>query len=435
VATGGATVSTPSGIALDPAAGRVYWLNGGPSPGVSYANLDGSGGGDLNTAGATMTSPNGLGIDRAAGRVYWGNGPPDERISYANLDGSGGADLVTTGAVVESPSGVAVDPPSGRIYWSNFELNAVPVSYGHLNGASGGNVNPPGSGNATSVALDPATGRVYWGNLEGKIEFSMPDGSGDGELNLAGATVSFLRSIAIDPVSNRVYWVNEQPLSGISFASLDGSGGSNLAITGAPIAHPYAIALLRSPSGTGAPTIGGRAVIRSPLTCSGGSWAADLPGALLYRAPRSVAIQWLRAGRPIAGATSASYRPSNPGSYSCQATATNHAGSATLTSAAVPVRAGIASAARVVEVRKGVALLKLRCGGIPCGGVARLKRGNGPLGKARFAIAARKRKTVRMRLRRRGRRLLAAAARDRLRVKLAGTGLRKRSLVLKPAGR
>jgi DNA-binding beta-propeller fold protein YncE len=435
LSTAGANVSDPQGIALDPAAGRVYWSSTVGTVSISWANLDGSGGGDLNTTGATLVEPKGVGIDKATGRIYWANGPPEEGISWANLDGSGGGDLNTTGATMDAPAGIAVDRTGGRVYWANFELGSNKVSYANLDGSGGGDLDQPSTDNGTAVALDPATGRVYWGELNGEISYLSPDGTGGGFVNTAGATVTvFLRGIAIDPVTNRVFWVSEQIAPGISFAALNGSGGGDLVTSGAIVNQPHAIALLRAPSGTAVPAIGGRAAIRSTLTCSQGGWAADLPGSQFYRAPRSFAYRWLKGGAEIASAVEASYRPAKPGSYACQVTATNHAGSNTQASAAVQVRAGTASAAGVALVKGGRALLKLRCGGIPCEGVARLKRGKASIGKANFTIAARKKKTVRVKLKQKGMKLLAKAARHRLKVKLAGSGVKKRTVTLKPAG-
>lgn len=44
-------------MAIDPAAGRIYWANFGSSNTISYANLNGSGGGDINTMGAITSGP------------------------------------------------------------------------------------------------------------------------------------------------------------------------------------------------------------------------------------------------------------------------------------------------------------------------------------------------------------------------------------------
>ena len=56
----------------------------------------------------------------AAESVYWANGS-DNTISFANLNGSGGGNLNTAGANVERPAGVAVDPAAGRVYWANHD--------------------------------------------------------------------------------------------------------------------------------------------------------------------------------------------------------------------------------------------------------------------------------------------------------------------------
>jgi hypothetical protein len=69
------------------------------------------------------------------------------------------------------------------------------------------------------------------------------------------------------------------------------------------------------------------------LSCWRGTWAPDLPGSCVYRAPQSIAYQWRRDGTDISGATSADYTASAAGSYSCRVTATNRAGSASQTSA------------------------------------------------------------------------------------------------------
>ena len=78
---------------------------------IAFANLNGSGGGNLSTSGATVESPAGAAIDLSTGRVYWANyGSKAKPIAYANLDGSGGGgDLNTAGATAEGASLPAID--------------------------------------------------------------------------------------------------------------------------------------------------------------------------------------------------------------------------------------------------------------------------------------------------------------------------------------
>src|SRR5207248_8088615 len=87
--------------------------------------------------------------------------------------------------------------------------------------------------------------------------------------------------------------------------------------------------LLQVPRGTGPPAITGGSTPGSLLSCSRGSWAGDLLGAFLYRAPRSFAFQWRRNGAVIAGATTSTRIASRAGLYSCRVTAANAAGGKT----------------------------------------------------------------------------------------------------------
>jgi hypothetical protein len=293
VAVAAASVVAAAAPAL--AADRVYWTNAF-SDQISHANLDGPGeGGQLSIAGATPGGTGvfffGVAIDPAAGRLYWANQTKD-KISYTNLDGSGGGDLETVGATVEAPTGVAIDPNTGRIYWANYHG----ISYANL------------------------------------------DGSGGGDLETTGATVNDPSGVAIDPAAGRIYWANFLG-SSISYANLDGSGeGGDLSTTGATATGAFTFpALLKAPGAAGAPTITGNSTPGSLLSCSQGSWAADLFSDFLFQAPYSYAYTWQLNGADIPGAGATSFTATRPGLYSCRVTATNQAGSTPQTSAQLQV--------------------------------------------------------------------------------------------------
>lgn len=334
--TGATAPNQPNGLALDPAAGRVYWasVNGQK---ISYANIDGSGGGgDLNTSGASVFAPRGLAIDPAGGRIYWAAAfGPSPGIYYANLDNSGGGQISTTGATVSTPSGVAIDPAANRIYWANANTTTGnKISYANLDGTgSGGDLNTTGAtvSQPLGVAVDPAGGRIYWGNQSAaslKISYANLNGSGGADLNVTGACTVCAppAGVAIDPAANRIYWANSFT-EAISFTNLDGTGsGGDLNDTGATVNSPTFPALLRTPVPTGAPAVSGGSQTGSTLSCSQGSWAPNLLGAHLYRAPRTFAFQWTLNGADIGGATTNTHTASTPGSYGCRVSATNHAG-------------------------------------------------------------------------------------------------------------
>jgi len=194
--TGELIVDRPLGLAVDAVGERVYWFNNGWP---AFAFLDGSFGETFNQIGtATIASPGALTVDPAGGRLYWTNGAGASPVSYLNLDGSGGGDLNAEGANRDGPQGIAVDPVHGRVYWTNRFSNDFPggdhfgISYANLDGSGGGNL-PTGSARMeepTGLAVDPIGGRIYWVNMNvrapaDEVSFAMLDGSGGGNLPVA----------------------------------------------------------------------------------------------------------------------------------------------------------------------------------------------------------------------------------------------------------
>ena len=347
LATAGATIGATRGVALDVAAGKVYWTSRDIGR-ISFANLDGSGGGDLNTSGATVNVPNAAAAYPGSGRVYWANETGDS-ISFANLNNTGGGGNLFTGAAsIDFPIAPVVDPGSGRIYWGNGGNGATSntIAYANLNGSGGGNISTTGAtvANPHGVALDPVAGRIYWANIGlptgsvNVISWANLDGTGGGNLTLPGATVNVPVGLAIDPVARKIYWANQGGNS-IWSANLDGSAAAAVPTGGASLQGSRSPVLLKTPVGTGAPALTGGSAAGSALTCSPGSWAADLLGSWLYRAPQRLAYSWTRNGAAIPGATGNTHTATAGGSYACSVTASNPAGSSSQTSAAHAVTA------------------------------------------------------------------------------------------------
>jgi DNA-binding beta-propeller fold protein YncE len=379
-----------AGASAAAGANLVYWSNQGapPGPGVSFANLDGSGGSDLSTTGATTDEPAGVTIDAATGKVYWAN--MNGTISYANLAGGGGSQLNITGATADNPFGVAIDPGQGRIYWANLDSDTDPIAYANLDGSGGGNLNVTGAtaDGADGLAVDPATGKVYWANYSNAtISYANLDGSGGGgQLDTTGVTPQGPNGVAIDAATGKLYWSNFGSNSDpISFANLDGSGGGgNLSTTGATASGAFGLALdpsagkvywanvenntmsyadlsgggagqlnlagstsdavgwpalLETPVATGSPTISGGSTPGSVLSCSQGSWAPDVVESFLYRAPQSYSYTWTHDGAPMSGATTSSVAANASGPYACQLSAANYAGSITQASSTHTIQA------------------------------------------------------------------------------------------------
>jgi hypothetical protein len=352
----GVILDDPEGMAIDTVAGRLYVASssgGAAKTGeILFVNLDGSGAGVFTAPGAPVDEPYGVVLDPVTRMIYWANdgsgkGNPGS-IAWAKLDGTAGGLLNTTGATVDNPYKIGLDPVNGRVYWGNHPevVGAdTSISYASVSNTGGGNLvlgTTPES--AYAFAVDPAAGRLYWG--EGDKDRFAYSGLLGGEvsyLDTTGAVIDNQYGFAIDPIVNKLYWTNygngDDPVNALGFANLSGGGGGNITPSSAPVDGPQDALILKSPTGTGAPIVTRNPKDRVALTCPAGSWAADFAGSFVYQAPTTYAYQWLRNGSAIGGATAAAFTAKSVGKYTCTVTATNQAGSAAQSSAAVNVKA------------------------------------------------------------------------------------------------
>lgn len=118
---------TPDGIAVDAAAGHIYWTNMGvPSRddgSIERADLDGGNRTTIIPEGVTFT-PKQIHLDRASGKLYWSD-REGMRVMRANLDGSEVETLIETGRgdadrrdATRWCVGITVDPVRGHFYWT-----------------------------------------------------------------------------------------------------------------------------------------------------------------------------------------------------------------------------------------------------------------------------------------------------------------------------
>ncbi len=337
LATAGAPIDGPIGLAIDSATARIYGADygaGGQATTIYWASLNGGSGGTLATGGATIDGPHGVAIDPATGRLYWPNSFfTSSSISSVKLDGSGGAPLATGNATLGGPRGVAIDPSAKRIYWANFQGNVI--SYANLDGSGGGDINTAGAtalNGPEGVAIDPQAKRIYRGDGDtNAISYANLDGSGGNDLPIAGATPDHPHGVTVDPVARKIYWTNFNSNT-ISYANLDGSGGAQLPTSGADLNGPAQPILLDAPVASGVPKVTRAAAAGSPLRCSNGTWSPDRIASLLYREPEAFAYQWSKNGKGIRGANAGSIHAHAVGDYRCQVVGSNPAGSATQTS-------------------------------------------------------------------------------------------------------
>lgn len=346
---GTAKLNSPEGMAYDTVTNRLFiGSEGGPAEGeIVFINLDGSGGGVLNTGAAPIADPEGLAVDPVTRTIYWANHNANS-IGWANLDNGTGGQLNTTGATTEGPYKLALDAVHGKVYWANEKATPETISFANANNSGGGgNLDTTGAPvveGVTGLSVDPAANRIYWlDNGNQRIGFAnLAPGGGGGEVNLTGSSFSEPYGLALDPSIGRFYWGNygqgEEPANAIGFANLSGGFGGISPAT-APVNGPQDPVILKSPTGTGAPSVTRNAKDQSLLTCSTGSWATDYPGSFVYQAPRTFVYQWTKNGQAIGGATAPTFEAKSPGRYGCIVTAVNQTGSAVQTGLAVNVKA------------------------------------------------------------------------------------------------
>lgn len=350
----GVDLKDPEGMAIDTVTNRLFVVSssgGADGKGqILFVNLDGSGAGIFTAPGAPVDAPFGVVLDPATRMVYWANAGEgvgnNGSIAWAKLDGSAGGVLNTSGATVVDSYKIGLDPVNGRVYWGSYPSGELVISYANADNTGGGgslSLNPA-TKSAYAFAVDPAAGRLYWSEgADDRFSYSGLLGGNAQILDTSGAVANSSYGFALDPTLNKIYWPNydngEDRLNGLGFASLSGGSGGNITPQTAPFDGPQDLLVLKSPSGTGAPTVARDAKSRAALSCSSGSWAADFAGSFVYQAPTSYAYQWARDGAPIGGATATTFTAISPGQYTCTVTALNQAGSAAQASAAVKVKA------------------------------------------------------------------------------------------------
>jgi hypothetical protein len=325
--------SSPDGIAIDSAAGKIYWADT-TSGAIRVANLDGSGAHDLYT-GESQAS--GVAIDPATGKIYWADAVTRTgAIRVGNLDGSGSAqDLFSNESY---PVGVTIDPATRRIYWGSYDT--FKIRTGNLDG-TGAHDLFTGENYPTGIVVDDAAGKIYWADeFAGQIRVGNLDGTGATNLFTPKGGIG---GLALDPGTGKLYWGDFQDQT-VEVANANGTGTPQSLFGSEP--NAWFVALLRAPAGTSAPRITGTGTPGTPLTCSQGSWAGDVANMLFYRAPATFAYQWYVNGAIIPGATATAYTPTGTGKYTCRVTATNQAGSTSQTSTNAPAIASTASVAR-----------------------------------------------------------------------------------------
>jgi DNA-binding beta-propeller fold protein YncE len=149
--------------------GALFYLD--LSGQVMRSNVDGSDAKPI-VQGMSGTGPDGIAVDAAAGHVYWSNmgkvSENDGSIMRADLDGKNVVTIVAAGGTF-TPKQIKLDPQHKKIYWSDRE--GMRVMRANYDGSNIETLIVTGQGDAerkdqsrwcVGIAIDVAGGKVYW---------------------------------------------------------------------------------------------------------------------------------------------------------------------------------------------------------------------------------------------------------------------------------
>ncbi|MEU4928729.1 3-hydroxyacyl-CoA dehydrogenase [Streptomyces yokosukanensis] len=244
----------PDGIAVDAAAGHVYWTNMGVPQendgSIERVDLDGGNRTTIVPSGVTHT-PKQLHLEAADRKLYWGD-REGMRVMRCDLDGSNVETLVQTGEGADDRRdetrwcvGVAVDPAGGHLYWS--QKGPSDAGRGRILRAG---IDPPAGHDAAGrgdvevlfeglpepidLEVDLAEGMLYWtdrgdpprGNTVNRSPMHPADGRRTPEILFTHLMEGI--GIALDPEGGHMYVTD---LGGSVYgAGLDGSHGKEILV-------------------------------------------------------------------------------------------------------------------------------------------------------------------------------------------------------------
>ncbi len=353
--------TAPSGIALEPATGRIYWSESsagqilGAPIGSSSAGEGGQSSAQPEVLFEGEAGVSGLTVDPQTKRLYWVNTDTNEVLS----GGIGGKAEGPPAVLYKDPEGskpvgIVVDPATSRLYWT--DKGSGEIRSGGIGGEGTGEKAETlyGEGEEAAapagIAIDAATGALYWADEAGV------NGKGYGEVrtgSIAGRTAQQAKrllkeakastkpyGLALDPAAGKIYWsdfgsgtIDEAPITG------EEAGGKVTAITATEAEGPRSLAVLMPPAAVALPIANGADAAGEKLSCSTGTWGSDQPESSFYEALSSLSYQWLLDGSPLPGASGQSVIPAIGGSYSCSVTAENAAGATVQVSAGAGILA------------------------------------------------------------------------------------------------
>jgi sugar lactone lactonase YvrE len=244
----------PDGLAVDIAAGHLYWTNMGNfkanDGSILRSDLDGRNMTTVVPPGGTFT-PKQLQLEKRTGKLYWCD-REGMRVMRANLDGSNIETLVDTSEGDPRPGpdarkwcvGIAVDADRGKVYWT--QKGGTKAGQGRLCRA---NIEIPsgqtpanrqdievlydGLPEPIDLDIDPATRILYWtdrgdpprGNTVNRAPLDAPTGKRPTPEILFSHLMEGI-GLALDPKGGRMFITDFA--GSVYSANLDGSNQQTL---------------------------------------------------------------------------------------------------------------------------------------------------------------------------------------------------------------
>ena len=229
------SVQNATGIAVDAAGGKIYWIEkiNNRSGRIRAANLDGT---NVRSVASLTSAPTSIAVDGLNKRLYITNGWG--KVQRLDVDGKNFRSDLITG--LSSPRGIAVDAAGGRIYWTEQTSRTTSkLQSADLNGANVRVVLREFAGMPNGIAVDSASGKLYMANVQGQVQRLNLDGSGF-QSNFIPNLVS-PQSVAVDAAASKIYWTEA---GSIRRANLDGTNRQNV-VTG--LGTPASLSIRSAP--------------------------------------------------------------------------------------------------------------------------------------------------------------------------------------------
>jgi Bacterial Ig domain len=249
--SGPTSLSNPNGVAVDAAAGKIFFADGNGANSIRVANLNGTGSvTSLLNVGINIS---GLALDTVNQKIYFTTSSSistNDRVMRVNYDGTGSTTLYSGPGSLSNPSGIAIDTGIGKM----FVTDGTSVKEANLDG-TGLLTNLYTAGiNITGVALDAAGKQVYLtyssSASPAKIGRVNYDGSGIKVLFTGSTYLVNPTGLALDVTGGKMYIADGLGGNGVQVANLDGSAPpTNLFAAGAHVSAVSAVQNLLSITG------------------------------------------------------------------------------------------------------------------------------------------------------------------------------------------